>query len=169
MSLHGKEKIWILVNRLQDEREVTTAGQPIALHPTQELNNHYLPMDLISLAEKLEKEKNAIKLLNAMPTDQTYGKYLFELLPDFDKYVSELEDDPDYLEWSGKKPKPKKPYFDPSRQVDFSKTSEQNKDKYISVGQIEELEKMPQAERTRVLLNSSTTILQLSLKRSSKN
>jgi len=56
MSLHGKEKIWFLVNRLQDEREVTTAGQPIALHPTQELNNHYLPMDLISLAEKLEKE-----------------------------------------------------------------------------------------------------------------
>jgi hypothetical protein len=84
MSLHGKEKIWFLINRLQDERDITAAGQPVALHPAQELNNHYLPMDLINLADKLEKEKNAVKLLNTMPTDQTYGKYLFELLPDWD-------------------------------------------------------------------------------------
>lgn len=156
MALYGKEKIWFLVNRLSDEREVTSAGQPVALHPANDLNKHYLPLDLISLASKLEKEHNAVKLLNNAPTDQTYGKYLFELLPDFDKYVAELEDDPEYLEWSGKKPKPKKPYFDPSRQVDFSKSSEQNKDNYISVGQIEELEKMPKDERTRIMKESLT-------------
>jgi hypothetical protein len=105
MSLYGKEKIWFLINRLQDEREVTPAGQPVALHPAQELNNLYLPMDLIQLAEKLEKEKNALKLTN-MPTDQTYGKYQFELLPDFDNYVSELRKDQKYLEYIGEKPEP---------------------------------------------------------------
>jgi len=106
MSLYGKEKIWFLVNRLLDEREVTSAGQPVALHPANDLNKHYLPMDLINLSAKLEKEHNAVKLLNAAPTDQTYGKYLFELLPDFDNYVLELRKDPKYLDWMGEKPEP---------------------------------------------------------------
>jgi hypothetical protein len=106
MSLHGKEKIWFLVNRLQDEREVTDAGQPVALHPANDLNKHYPPMDLVQVAGKLEKEHNAVKLLNVAPTDQTYGKYLFELLPDFDNYIAELRKDPKYLDWIGEKPEP---------------------------------------------------------------
>ena len=106
MSLYGKEKIWFLVNRLQDEREITSAGQPVALHPMNDLNGYYEKMDFIQLAQKLEKEHNAIKLLNQVPTDQTYGKYLIELLPDFDKYVQELRKDPKYLDWMGEKPEP---------------------------------------------------------------
>src|SRR5258708_4645188 len=113
MALSGKEKIWFLVNRLSDEREITSAGQPVALHPANDLNKNYLPMDLISLSSKLEKESNAIKLLNKAPTDQTYGKYLFELLPGFDKYVEGLAADPDYLEWSGKKPTSEKTKIEP--------------------------------------------------------
>jgi hypothetical protein len=107
MSLYGKEKIWFLVNRLLDEREVTSSGQPVALHPANDLNKHYLRQDLINIAEKLEKEHNAVKLLNVAPTDQTYGKYLFELLPDFDNYILELRKDPKYLDWIGEKPEPK--------------------------------------------------------------
>jgi hypothetical protein len=106
MSLHGKEKIWFLINRLLDEREVTEAGQPVALHPMNDLNNHYPPMDFIQLTAKLQKEHNAIKLLNNMPTDQTNGKYLIELLPDFDNYVAQLRKDPKYLEYIGEKPEP---------------------------------------------------------------
>ncbi len=104
MSLHGKEKIWFLIDRLLDEREVTEAGQPVALHPMNDLNGHYGKMDFIQLAEKLEKEHKAIKLLNQAPTDQTYGKYQIELLPDFDNYVQELRKDPKYLDWIGEKP-----------------------------------------------------------------
>lgn len=108
MSLHGKEKIWFLIDRLLDEREVTEAGQPVALHPMNDLNNHYLPMDFIQLTAKLQKEHNAIKLLNNMPTDQTNGKYLIELLSDFDNYVAQLRNDPKYLEYIGEKPEPTK-------------------------------------------------------------
>lgn len=106
MSLYGKEKIWFLVNRLLDEREVTSIGHPVALHPANDLNKHYLRHDLINIADKLEKEHNAVKLLNTAPTDQTYGKYLFELLPGFDDYVRELRKDPKYLDWIGEKPEP---------------------------------------------------------------
>ena len=104
MSLHGKEKIWFLVNRLLDERELTSAGHPVGLHPANDLNKHYLTQDLINITDKLEKEHNAVKLLNVAPTDQTYGKYLFELLPNFDSYVLELRKDPKYLDWIGEKP-----------------------------------------------------------------
>ena len=105
MSLQGNEKIWFLVNRLLDEREITSAAQPVGLHPANDLNKHYDPTDLVQLVNKLEKEHNAVKLI-AMPTDQTYHKYLFELLPDFDAYVQELRKDPKYLDWIGEKPEP---------------------------------------------------------------
>lgn len=152
--LHGEEKIWFLVNTLDKERKVTPKGKPVALHPMNDLNNHYSKLDFIDLFETLEQDKVA-KLLNQLPTDQTYGKYQIELLPGFDGYVEKLEENPEYLEWSGKKPKPKN-YFSPERRVDFSKSKEENKDKYISVGQIEELMKMPKDERAKIEKNSLT-------------
>lgn len=108
MSLYGKEKIWFLIDRLLDERELTPSGQPISLHPMNDLNNHYGKMDFIQLAEKLEKEHRAIKLLNNVPTDQTYGKYQVELLSGFDEYVAELRKDPKYMEFIGEVPEPPK-------------------------------------------------------------
>ncbi len=108
MSLHGKEKIWFFINRLLDEREVTEDGKPIGLHPANDLNNHYTPMDFIQMVEKIEKEHNAARLI-AMPTDQTYNKYMVEVLPDFDNYVQELRKDPKYLDWIGEKPETDKP------------------------------------------------------------
>jgi flagellar hook-associated protein FlgK len=152
--LHGKEKIYFLVNRLIDERDITPSGQLIGLHPTNDLNNLYLPQDFINLLDKLEKEENAAKFIS-LPTDQTYLKYQVKLLPGFDKYVAKLEEDPGYLDWSGKKPKPKN-YFSKERRIDFSKSKEENKDKYISVGQIEELMKMPKDERAKIEKNNLT-------------
>ncbi len=112
MSLHGKEKIYFFINRLIDEREVTEDGKPIGLHPANDLNNHYAPMDFVQMVEKIEKEHNAARLI-AMPTDQTYNKYLVELLPDFDNYVAELRKDPKYLDWIGEKPENTSPKSEP--------------------------------------------------------
>lgn len=103
MSLHGKEKVYFFINRLIDEREVTEDGKPIGLHPANDLNHHYTPYDIVQMVEKIEKEHNAARLI-AMPTDQTYNKYLVELLPDFDNYVAELRKDPKYIDWIGEKP-----------------------------------------------------------------
>lgn len=57
-------------------------------------------MDFVQMVEKIEKEHNAARLI-AMPTDQTYNKYLVEILPDFDSYAQELRKDPKYLDWIG--------------------------------------------------------------------
>jgi len=152
--LHGEEKIWFLVSTLDKERKVTPKGKPVALHPMNDLNNNYSKPDFPELFETLEQD-NVAKLLNQFPTDQTYEKYLIELLPGFDDYVEKLEENPEYLEWSGKKPKPKN-YFSPERRVDFSKSKEENKDKYISVGQIEELMKMSDDERAKIEQHSLT-------------
>lgn len=112
MSLHGKEKIWFLINRLLEEREVTEDGKPIGLQLANDLNNHYSPMDFVQMVEKIEKEHKAARLI-AMPTDQTYNKYLIEILPDFDDYVLELRKDPKYLDWIGEKPETDKPRSEP--------------------------------------------------------
>jgi hypothetical protein len=112
MSLHGKEKIYFFINRLIDEREVTEDGKAIGLHPANDLNNNYALMDFVQMVEKIEKEHNAARLI-AMPTDQTYNKYLVELLPDFDNYVAELRKDPKYLDWIGEKPETDKPKSEP--------------------------------------------------------
>lgn len=108
MSLHGKEKIWFLIDVISDEREVTPADEPIALHPIQDLNRNYQPQDILNLFDKLEKDNNAVKLVG-MPTDQTWNKYVVKLLPGFDKYVEQLRQDPKYLDWIGEKPEPATP------------------------------------------------------------
>ncbi len=105
MSLRGKEKIWFLVNHLRDEREATPTGQPIGLHPANDLNRHYAEPDLVQVVEKLEKDNNAVKLV-ATPTIENNYKYLFKLLPNFDNYLQELRKDPEYLDWIGEKPEP---------------------------------------------------------------
>ena len=100
MALYGKEKIWFLMNRLQDARDITPVGEPVSLHLMDELNGHYQPQDLISLLNKLEKEEDAVKLLS-LPTDQTNHKYVVKLMPGFDHYVDVIRLDPKYQEWTG--------------------------------------------------------------------
>ena len=58
MSLHGKEKIYFFINRLIDEREVTEDGKAIGVHPANDLNNNYAPMDFVQRVEKIEKEQS---------------------------------------------------------------------------------------------------------------
>lgn len=157
MALHGKEKIWFLVNRLIDEREITPAGQLIGLHPANDLNNYYLPQDFINLLSKLEKEENAAKFIS-LPTDQTYLKYQVKLLPGFDKYVVKLEEDPEYLEWSGKKPKPnsKGYFYRPEQIVDFSLGKEENQNRHLTGGSVMDYFKLPEKERDRIAKENLT-------------
>lgn len=66
----------------------------------------------------------------------------------YDLDLDELSDDKPIVAGSRK--------LSPENRVDFTKTSEQNKDRYISVGQIEELSKMAATERQRIIDNSLT-------------
>lgn len=154
MTLRGKEKIWYLVDRLAEEREITPKGSPIGLHPTQDLNKHYSLSDFVNLMTKLENEENAARL-TSLPTDQTYMKYQVELLPNFEKYIEKLESDPEYLKFSGKPPK-KKGYFDPNARVDLTKSRAENVGKFLTGGQVQEILQMSDDDRDKLLRENLT-------------
>jgi hypothetical protein len=66
----------------------------------------------------------------------------------YDLDLDELSDDKPIVAGSRK--------LSPENRVDFTKPSEQNKDRYISIGQIEELTKMAATERQRIIDSSLT-------------
>jgi hypothetical protein len=105
MSLHGKEKIWYLVNRLEKARDTTAKGEPIGLHLANDLNNHYSLHDLETLSKRLDQD-NVVRYVG-VPANDNNHKAQFELLPGFDPYFAKLEEDSEYCEWCGKKPKRK--------------------------------------------------------------
>lgn len=150
--LSGNEKIWYLVSLIEDELELASDNDEVGIKKDLVIGK-YDQLDLRTVFEKLE-QANAAKLVGT-PVDQNWMRYMIKVLPDFNRYVEKLEENPEYLEWSGKKPKPKN-YFDPERRVDFSKSKEENKDKYISVGQIEELMNMPKDKRAKIEKDSLT-------------
>jgi hypothetical protein len=153
MTLFGKEKIYYLIDRIQDERELTSDNEDVGIKKDY-IVGKYDQRDLQVAFTKLETE-NVAKLVGT-PVDQNWMRYMVKILPDFDKYVEKLEEDPNYLEWSGKEPKHKGGLLNAESRVDFSRTAEQNKDKYISVGQIIELDELPEAEREKVIKESLT-------------
>lgn len=159
MMLRGKEKIYWLITRILDQQELTPKGTLIGLDPKRDLGDRYDLPELLNIISKLEKEENAIKLVS-LPYDQNNLRFEVRLLKGFNAYVKKLRQDPKYQEWSGYKPPEPKPvsksYFDRNRMVDLSLSSEQNKDRYISVGQIKQLQEMPETERQQVLNNNLT-------------
>ena len=154
MTLRGKEKIWYLVNRLAEEREITLKGSLIGLHPTQDLNKHYSLSDFVDLMAKLETEENVAKL-TSLPVDQTNMKYQVEILPGFDEYIKRLESDPEYLKFSGKPPQPKG-YFNPDNKVDLNKSKLENQGKYLTGRQVQDILSMPEQERMKLLEENLT-------------
>ena len=85
----GREKIYFLINRIDDKRELTPKGKPVFIHPTNDLNNKYSEVDLLQILEKLEKDEQILKVLKT-PTgdplnldpyeDFEDGYYYLELL-----------------------------------------------------------------------------------------
>jgi hypothetical protein len=101
MALHGKEKLWFLFDLIRDEAEVTDKNEDIGI-AANDLDFHFDKRDLQIMFKKLETE-NAVKFIHNA-TDQTWGRYLVRLLPDFDKFQAKLDKDDEYLEFSGRKP-----------------------------------------------------------------
>ncbi len=114
--MNGKQKLYFLLNRLEDVREITPSGQSLKIHATRNLNNKYKGDELSLLFAKLEQEEkviitlkvgNRIREAGAMyglnePDD---GSYHIELLPAFDDYFLKIQNEPEYQEFMGKTPK----------------------------------------------------------------
>lgn len=119
--MNGKEKIYFLLNRIDDARTITPAGQPLIIDPTNNLNRNYRDIELAQLFTKLEKDEQILKVLQIpsrsqmveiiddpweiQPTpEQNDGNFHIELLPAFDNYFHKIQDEQGYQEFTGKTP-----------------------------------------------------------------
>jgi len=111
----GKEKLYFLLDAIDDARALAPVGQPVLIHPLNDLNNKYSHIELEQLFTKLEKDKKVLKVLKTLPTmgvfsdldpyaDLGDGCYHLKILPAFDNYFLKIQQEPEYQEFTGKKP-----------------------------------------------------------------
>lgn len=112
--MNGKEKLYFLLNRIDDVRTIAPSGQPLIIDPTNDLNQNYRDVELKQLFTKLEKDEQVLKVLKVPsrikmidivedldPYDHADdGCWHIELLPAFDAYYSKIQSEPEYQEWS---------------------------------------------------------------------
>jgi len=116
--MNGKEKIYFLIDALDDTRTITPAGQPLIIDPTNDLNRNYRDIELAQLFIKLANDEKILKVLKAPsrtkeidiiedldPYDHADdGCWHIELLPSFDSYFSKIKLEPEYQDFTGYKP-----------------------------------------------------------------
>ncbi|MCJ7792372.1 MAG: hypothetical protein MUP45_00090 [Candidatus Marinimicrobia bacterium] len=114
----GKEKVYFLLDAIDDARTITPAGQPLIIDPTNDLNRNYRDIELAQLFIKLAKDERVLKVLKAPsrtkeidivedldPYDHADdGCWHIELLPAFDDYFLKIQQETEYQEFTGKKP-----------------------------------------------------------------
>ena len=118
--MSGKEKLYFLLNRIDDVRTIAPSGQPLIIDPTNDLNRNYRDIELAQLFTKLEKDERVLKILqvpsrtkeidiieNLDPYDHTDdGCWHIELLPAFDNYFLKIQQETEYQEFTGRKSTP---------------------------------------------------------------
>lgn len=126
--MDGKEKLYFLLETINGARAIAPSGQPLIIDPTNDLNRKIRDIELKQLFTKLEKDEKVLSVLQVPsgisrveivedldpydpPYQQDDGCWHIELLPAFDSYYSKIQQEPEYQEFTGKKPvrKPIKP------------------------------------------------------------
>ena len=59
----GREKLYSLLEGINDIRELTPSGQPIKIYLARSLSNKFHKEELTSLLFKLEKDEKVIKIV----------------------------------------------------------------------------------------------------------
>ncbi len=127
--MSGKEQIYFLIDAIDDIRTITPSGRPLIIDPTNKLNRNYTDIELMQLFTKLEKDKQILKVLKIphriKQTDiveRLYpygyaddGCYHIELLPVFDEYFHNMQNEPEYQEFTGYIPPAKQAQSNESR------------------------------------------------------
>lgn len=115
--MSGKEKLYFLLNRIDDQRVLTPSGQPILIHPIGDLRGYYPDLELLMLLKKLQDDLKVLKVTRTPLSDEErgydsrYEDYYFglELLPTFDEYFTQIQNEPEYQNYSSRKPASTKP------------------------------------------------------------
>jgi hypothetical protein len=61
--MNGKQKLYFLLDHIDDARTLAPTGQPIIIDPTNDLNRNYRDIELMQLFTKLEKDIQVLKVL----------------------------------------------------------------------------------------------------------
>ena len=121
MNMTGKQKIYFLLNAINNAKELAPSGQPLIIDPTNDLNRHYRDIELTQLFTKLEKDAQVVKVLQIPSRLQTIeivddpfeyqstpeyndGCYHIEILPSFDSYFLKIQEEPEVQEFTGRTP-----------------------------------------------------------------
>ena len=114
--LTGKEKLYFLLNRIDDARAIAPSGQSLIIDPLNDLNDNFREVDLSQLFSKLEKDQQVLKVVKVPRRTKTSldefdpydhaddGCWHIEPLPAFDNYFLKVQQEPEYQEFTGKKP-----------------------------------------------------------------
>lgn len=101
--MKGKQKLYFLLDAIDDAREIAPSGQPVLINHQTNLNGRYSGMELIQLFTKLEKDEQVLRDLDPN-NNLSDGYYHLEIFPAFDKYFLKIQQEPEYQEFTGKKP-----------------------------------------------------------------
>lgn len=119
--MSGKEKLYFLLERISDIREISPSGFSLIIDPTNDLNRRYENLELARLFAKLELDDKVLKIDKAPsrlrmsqaiesldPYDRVDdGCWHIQLLPAFDNYYLTIQEQPEYQNFTGKTPPPK--------------------------------------------------------------
>lgn len=161
----AREKLYFLIDTIDDLRVITPNGEPIKIHATHHLNNKYRGDELDMIFTKLEKDEKileAIKDGNRVKEIGSYyglnerddGHYHLKLLPLFDTYFLKTQYEPEYQKFTGKVP--------PSVQIQEDNESYKEKELYedtsveIVIADLESLYEEISEEKDRVQFFTKT-------------
>lgn len=106
--MNGKQKLYFLLEAINNARIITAKDRPIYIHPTNDLNNRLTQVELIQLFYKLSIEEK-ICIVIQKPYDNKRklvgleGYYVLGIFPAFDKYYLQIQQEPEYQEFTGKR------------------------------------------------------------------
>ena len=116
--MSGKEKLYFLLERICDIREISPSGYSLVIDPANDLNRKYENFELERLFAKFElddKVLNVIKATNRTKNIQIIedldpfdrvddGCWHIQLLPTFEDFYLSIQEQPEYQEFTGKTP-----------------------------------------------------------------
>ncbi|MBU2543278.1 TIGR02391 family protein [Patescibacteria group bacterium] len=132
--MNGKQKLYFLLDAIEDASVLAPSGQPLIIDPTNDLNRKYTGIELQQLFAKLENDLKVLKVLQVPSRFQTIeivddpfvyqpepetndGTYRIELLPAFVEYFTQIQSEPEYQDFTGKTSTKRKPQSTPDLSV----------------------------------------------------
>lgn len=114
--MNGKEKLYFLLDAIDDARIISPAESLLIIDPMNDLNNSIRNDELYRLFAKLTVDDKVINLIKGAkrtkseldqfdPYDHADdGCWHIELLPSFNSYFLKIQQEPEYQEFTGKQP-----------------------------------------------------------------